>query len=86
MASMKITGKARRMITAGTNRSSALTAPLCAFCWRGVCMLSRAGRKRRSSAYTAMATTASTVISTSVSKPRKSTRITLTTLVPPPRG
>ncbi|MNS85722.1 hypothetical protein D3C72_1195960 [compost metagenome] len=43
-----------------------------------------AGRKRRSSAYTVSATMPSTVISPKVSKPRKSTSITLTTLVPPP--
>ena len=42
--------------------------------------LSGAGRKRRSSAKTVSATTASTVISPIVSKPRKSTRMTLTTL------
>ena len=45
--------------------------------------LSGAGRKRRSSAYTVSATMPTTVISPSVSKPRKSTRITLTTLRPP---
>ena len=47
-------------------------------------MTSRAGRKRRSSAYTVSATMPSTTISPNVSKPRKSTSITLTTLVPPP--
>ena len=35
---------------------------------------------------TAIATAPSTVISPIVSKPRKSTRMTLTTLVPPPSG
>jgi hypothetical protein len=49
-------------------------------------MLSGAGRKRRSSAYTVRATMPSTVISPKVSKPRKSTRMTLTTLSPPPCG
>ncbi len=47
-------------------------------------MTSRAGRKRRSRAYTVRATMPSTTISPKVSKPRKSTSITLTTLVPPP--
>ena len=47
-------------------------------------MISGAGRKRRSSAYTVSATMPSTTISPKVSKPRKSTSITLTTLVPPP--
>ena len=46
-------------------------------------MTSRAGRKRRSRAYTVRATMPSTTISPKVSKPRKSTSITLTTLVPP---
>jgi hypothetical protein len=49
-------------------------------------MVSLGGRKRRSSAYTVSATIASTVISPSVSKARKSTSITLTTLAPPPSG
>ena len=55
-------------------------------CARGSGMLSGAGRKRRSSLYTASATMPTTVISPMVSKPRKSTRITLTTLRPPPSG
>ena len=46
-------------------------------------MLSGAGRNRRNSANTVSATMPSTVISPSVSKPRKSTRITLITLAPP---
>ena len=53
-------------------------------CCAGIAMLSRAGRKRRSRAYTVSATIPSTVISPSVSKPRKSTSMTLTTLRPPP--
>jgi len=46
------------------------------------------GTRRRSarSACTPIAAIASTAISPSVSKPRKSTRITLTALVPPPPG
>ena len=50
----------------------------------GRSMLSGAGRNRRSSAKTVSATMPRTVISPRVSKPRKSTRITLTTLRPPP--
>ena len=46
-------------------------------------MLSGAGRNRRSSAYTMIATMPTTVISPNVSKPRKSTSITFTTLRPP---
>ncbi len=47
----------------------------------------RPGRRpARASATVPMAAAVSTVISPSVSKPRKSTRITLTTLRPPPSG
>ncbi|MNH20706.1 hypothetical protein D3C79_804890 [compost metagenome] len=53
-------------------------------CCAGSCMLSFGGRKRRSRANTVNATATNTVISPRVSKPRKSTSMTLTTLVPPP--
>ena len=46
-------------------------------------MLSGAGRNRRSNAYTMIATMPTTVISPKVSKPRKSTSMTFTTLRPP---
>src|SRR5688572_26065147 len=85
-ASSMVAGKMRRMITAGTVRSSpSVWALCCARCASGS-MLSRAGRKRRRSEYTTIATTPRTPISPSVSKPRKSTMITFTTFVPPPSG
>ncbi|MNJ55805.1 hypothetical protein D3C77_513230 [compost metagenome] len=69
-------GLTRSVTTSGASRR----------CWAGSCMLSRGGRKRRSRANTASATATSTVTSPRVSKPRKSTSMTLTTLLPPPSG
>ncbi|MNF68368.1 hypothetical protein D3C84_502230 [compost metagenome] len=74
--SLALRGLTRSVTRSGANRR----------CWAGNWMLSLGGRKRRNRANTARATATSTVISPRVSKPRKSTSITLTTLLPPPSG
>ena len=93
---MMITGNSHCMITAGIEQvvgdacrrpsrsGPASSKAFCTRCCSGASTLSGAGRKRRSSAKTVSATMASTTISPKVSKPRKSTRMTLTTLRPPP--
>ena len=93
----KAIGNSKRTSTAGTIMKpnavslalrgltrSVTTSRASKRCWAGSGMLSLGGRKRLNNANIVRATAANTVISPKVSKPRKSTSITFTTLLPPP--
>ena len=97
IATMPETGRSNCTITAGSiigpsgssaceSRGETPVSASCSRCCTGNPMLSIAGRNRRNSAKTVKATIPTTVISPIVSKPRKSTRITLITFEPPASG